>query len=207
MANREVEREITRAYETSEGVRVIEEHLKYPLRKELPGQKLEAKHICEFDLVTFEKDGGKPVFWVRESAHNQCSDRDLKTCVHTAAFGEMNAKRLEPEEITLYVERKDESVNKIPYYTPAMGEGKFRDDPEVFAGRKEIDEACKQNLGCKENLASQHSHTLDLSKESLSSNKQEQSEQLSPGQLSKERLLAKLEVLKQEAEQEQGKKK
>lgn len=195
MANREIEREITRAYANDEGVRVTEEHLKFPLRKELPGQELAAKHICEFDLVTFEKDGGKPVFWVRESAHNQCSDRDLKTCVHTAAFGEMTAKRLEPEEITLYVERKDESVNRIPYYTPAIGEGKFRDDPEEFAGRKDVDEACKQNLGCKENLASQHLHTQDLSKEELFSNEQQQ-----PGKLSEAQLWQKLGALEQEQE-------
>lgn len=197
---KDMRRDITKVYETDEGVRVTEEHLNFPLRKELPGQGLKAEHICEFDLVTFEKDGSKPVFWLRESAHNQCSDRDLKTCVDMAALGERNRHHLESEEITLYLERKDESVNKKNYYTPAFGQGDFRPDKEEAASRKDIDEACKQNLGCKENLASQHLHTQDLSKEELFSNEQQQ-----PGRLSKAQLLGKLEALNQEAEQEQTK--
>ncbi len=189
MANREMERNTTRAYTTEEGVAVKEEHLKFPLRKELSDQSLDAKNICEFDLVTFEKPGNTPVYWVRESQENQCEDKYLQRCAHATAFGEMNANRLTPEELTVFIERKNGSVNNIPFYTPPLGEGKCNHDSEVGASRTEIDEACKKNFDCKENLASQHAHVQDLSKEEFFDKPQKS------GRLSGEEMLRKLREL------------
>lgn len=174
MANREMERYKTREYTTSEGVNVTEEHLKFPLRKEMPGTELSAKDICEFDLVTFDKAGRTPVYWVRESEWNQCEDRHLQRCVDSTTYSELTDRRREisPEDVTLYLERKNGSVNQVPYYTPPLGEGRCNRDPEQQASRELIDEACKKNLGCEEKLTAQHLHEQDISKEELFDNKQ-----------------------------------
>lgn len=192
MANREIERYTTRAYTTEENVNVTEEHLTIPLRREILGKPLDAKDVCEFDLVTFGKDGGTPVFWVRESAQNQSEDRFLQRYVYTTAVGEMNANRLTPEDLTVYIERKNENVSRMPFYTPPLGEGDCRNKPEETASKKEIDEACKINLGCKENLATQHVHMQDISKEELFDKPQQ------AGKLSEAQLWQKLGALEQE---------
>ena len=121
MANREMKRYITNAYTTKEGVSVKEEYVRFPLRSEQPGVELKPKDICLFQLVTFEKKGSTPVFWVREKAENICGETKLMHCVDGVMVGELNDSRhnrLSPETIALYVERNDQSVKKIPYFTP-----------------------------------------------------------------------------------------
>lgn len=206
MGNRETRRSKTSEYTTHEGVTVTEENYWIPMRKETDAKPLKAEDICEFDFITFEKAGSTPVHWVRESANNQCSDHKLQRYAWGTAYAEMKAYQLTAEELTVFIERKNRSINQIPFFTPAMGEGDCKNDPEEAASIKAIDQACKENFMCKDDLASKFLQHKNLDKADLYEATQPQA------QREKDRLWHKLEMLsegeqeqKQEQEQEQKK--
>lgn len=173
--NREIERKTTRAYTTNEGVSVTEEHLLYPLRRNTGVRPLTPIDVCEFNLVTFEKSGCNPVHWVRESDWNQCSDKHFTIYVDATIVGEIRTShgKLQPEDMTVYVERKGNKVGQLSYFTPPLGKGECDRYPQEAASRKAIDDSCKANFGCQENLATQHLHTQDISKEILFEEKEQ----------------------------------